>query len=876
MRTWWSKLRGLRRRDRLDMDLRAEMDAHLEMEIEDQIERGVAPLDARDRVRRRFGNRTLMEESSREAWMFRGVEALLHDVRYGVRLLRRAPGFALTAVSVIALGIGASTGAFTLLDYVLLRPLPFADPDRLVSLYETQHSIGIPRTQTSPPNFVDWRSMNGSFESMGAYMSILMPVNASGHGDPVRLDSSLVTSDVFRTLAVQAAAGRAFTADDDRVGAPNVVVLSHGVATALFGDAGAAVGQTISLDDQAHTIVGVMPASFAFPSRHTQVWRPLRFSPAMMMFRGNHIVYAVARRKPDVSLAAARADMDVVASRLQRAYPKDNARSGIAVVGIRELLSPQSRLLVLAVFGAAFCLLLIACTNLANLLLARALVREKEIAVRLAIGAGRLRLLRQLLTESLIIAVLGGALGLALAAVGTPLLARLVPAGLPVGATPDVDWRIFTFAAGLILITSLAFGIGPALQSRRTSGVAALRTRTTGGKRTTRLRSALVLAEVVCTVMLLVGAGLLVKALWRVQAVDPGFRTEGVLTLRTALPSPRYAAASTRRTFYERVLTASRSMPGVVAAAYTSYHPMEGASGRLPVTVPGVADDPLTAPQAVIHFVTADFFQTLAIPMIRGRSFDDRDDATAPLATVICASLAGRLWPAQDPIGRQLTVLGAARTVVGVAGDIAVRGIENASDAQIYFPADQLGGTSMYYAPKDLLIRAAGNPAALAPAIRGIVHDIDPAQAVSDVSLLADIVATQSAPRRDQLSVLGMFTAMAFLLAAVGIHGLLSFTVSVRSQEVGVRVALGAARSQILRMFLNQGLRLGIAGLAIAVPLAYLAARGMRALLFGVEPGDPLVYAAAAGLAIVMTLAGSLRPAIRAATIDPALTVRTE
>ena len=374
--------------------------------------------------------------------------------------------------------------------------------------------------------------------------------------------------------------------------------------------------------------------------------------------------------------------------------------------------------------------------------------------------------------------------------------------------------------------------------------------------------------------MLLVGAGLLVRALWRVQAIDPGFRAEGVLTLRTALPSPRYGAPATRRAFYDRVLTATRAIPGVVSAAYTSYHPMEGASGRLPVTAPGVADDPLAAPQAVIHFVTPDFFETLSIPLVRGRSFTDRDDAAAASVTVIGASLAERLWPGQDPIGRQLTVLGVSRTVVGVARNIAVRAIENGGDAQIYFPAEQLGGVSTYYAPKDLLIRAAGNPAALAPAIRSIVHDADAAQAVSDVRLLDDIVATQTAPRRDQLAVLGAFAAIAFLLAAIGIHGLLSFTVSSRLQEVGVRVALGAARSAILRMFLNQGLTLGIAGIAIAAPLAYLAARAMKALLFGVEPGDPLIYVSAAALAIVMTLAGSLRPAIRAATIDPALTIR--
>jgi predicted permease len=361
-----------------------------------------------------------------------------------------------------------------------------------------------------------------------------------------------------------------------------------------------------------------------------------------------------------------------------------------------------------------------------------------------------------------------------------------------------------------------------------------------------------------------------------VQAIDPGFRAEGVMTLRTALPMPKYREPAARRDFYSRVLTASRALAGVSAAAYTSYQPMEGTSGRFPVLVPGVADDPLSAPQAIVHFVTPDFFHTLGIPIRRGRSLADRDDGQAPFVAVISESLANRLWPGQDPIGRGLQVMRFERTVVGVAGDIAVRSLEHASDAQIYFPSEQLATTSTYYAPKDLLVRSTGDPTALAPALRRIVHDVDPSQAVSDVRTLEDIVALQTSPRRDQLFVLATFAAIAILLAAVGIHGLLSFTVSSRTQEVGVRVALGAARSGILRMFLRQGLALGIAGIVVALPLAYAAARGMRSLLFGVEPGDPLIYALAGSLALFMILAGSLRPAIRAATIDPAVTIRTE
>ena len=864
------------RRGDLAHDLREEMDAHFDMEVQSHVDRGLSPEQARERAHRTFGNRTLMSEASREAWTFPRFETLLQDLRYGVRLLRRSPGFAFTAVAVMALGVGASAAAFTLLDHVLLRPLPFASPERIVMLYETQLANGVARTQTSPPNFLDWRAMSQSFEVMGGYISIRFPMNLSGHGEPVRIDTAVVESDVFRTLGVQPAAGRMLSDDDDRVGAPDVVVLSHALASALFGGVQAAVGQTISLDDQTHSIVGVMPAGFAFPTPDAQLWRSLRFTPPMLSLRNNHLLYAIARLRPGVSIEQARADMDVIAARLQRAYPKENARSGIGVADLRDTISPVSRTLVIGVFGAALCLMLIACTNLANLLFARAIARRHEMAVRAAIGAGRGRLLRQLLTESVILAGLGGAAGLLVALVGTPLLARLVPAGLPIGSSPVVDWRVFGFAAALTVATSVIFGVAPALDSSRRAEVDALRSRTAIGRSTERLRAALVVAEVVGAVMLIVGAGLLVKALWRVQAKDPGFRSAGVLTLRTALPVPRYASAAARRDFYQRILANTRELSGVESAAYTSYHPMEMASGRLPITVPGIADDPVTAPEAVIHFVTPGFFATLGIPLRAGRDIDERDTGDTAAVAVISESLARRLWPDQDAVGRQLKALGRDRTVIAVAADTSVRALEGVSDAQIYFPAEQLGGTSSYYAPKDLLVRTSGDPLALAPAVRKIVRDVDPAQAVSDVRPLSDILALQTAPRRDQLVVLGSFTAVAFLLAAIGIHGLLSFTVSARTQEVGVRVALGAERSTILQMFLRQGLVLGLAGVALAIPLAYAAARAMRALLSGVEPGDPLIYSVAIVLALLMTLAGSLRPALHAATIDPATTIRTE
>jgi predicted permease len=876
MREWWAKVCALFRRNDLDADLRDEIDAHLGMELEARLERGMRPQEALEAATRAFGNRTLIREASREAWMFRWLEAVLQDVRYALRLFRRRRGFALTAVSTMALGIGATTAAFTLLDHVLLRPLPFREPDRLVMLHQTDLADGGSRELVSPPNLLDWRASSMSFESMGAYLAAFLPVNLSGQGNPLRLDSTLADSVLFETLGVRPAAGRLFTAEDDRLGAANVVLLSNHLAVALFGGVTDAVGRTLSLDNQAYTVAGVMPQEFAFPRPETALWRPLRLTmPALLANRSNHVLMAVGRLRAGVTIDEARAEMSVRAEQLQRAYPGDNAKTGIAVAGLRDIMSPQSRMLILAVFGAAFCLTLIACTNLANLLFARAMVRRQEMAVRIAIGVARGRLLQQLLTESLVLAAVGGAVGAVLAATTTPLLARLVPNGLPIGGAPEIDVRVLAFAALLTLCTSLVFGIGPALRSCRVPDLNAFRSQSATGGRTAHLRSVLVVAEVVGSVMLLVAAGLLVKALWRVQALDPGFRTEGVLTLRTALPMPKYGDATARRRFYARVLTGARALPGVTSAAYASYHPMEGFSGRFAVLVPGVFDDPQTAPGAVIHFVTGDFFTTLGIPLRRGRPLTDHEDAAAQPVVVISESLANTLWSGQDPIGRRVRVAG-DRIVVGVAGNIAVRRLEGVGEHQVYFPFEQLGTTSTYYAPKDLLVHTAGEPDALVSAVRTIIHDADPEQAVSDIRLLDDIVAAQTAPRRDQLLVLGTFTAIACLLAAVGIHGLLSFTVSARTQEIGVRVALGAARRDILRMFLRQGLMLGAAGVLIALPLAYVAARSMRALLFGVDPDDAVIYGSASLLAMITTLASSFRPAFRASTIDPALTIRMD
>lgn len=794
------------------------------------------------------------------------VNLLRDDLRWATRVLWKSPAFTLTAVLVASLGMGATTAAFTLVDHVLLRPLPFPRPEQLVALNEIERDGSF--EPATPPGFDDWRAMNTSFSAMGAYIGASLPMNLSGGGEPLRPDVIVASADVFKTLEVLPVAGRSLTSDDDRDDAPRVALLSTPLANALFGGPTAAIGQTIRLDSRPHDVVGVMPASFMFPFRDADVWIPRR---TWGTSRSNHMLGVVARLRPGVSIDQARADMAVVAAQLERAYPKENAGVGIGIHRIRDRMSPQTRMLPLAVLGAAFCLTLIGCTNLASLLFARATSRRQEMAVRVAIGASRERISRQLLTESFVLAIAGGAIGVLLAILATPWLTLMVPQGLPIGAVPEIDWRVFAFAAALTLLTTFAFGAGPALRSSARVDLSSLRSRSNDGGSSGRLRAALVLSEVIGTVVLLVAAGLLLKAMWRVQAVDTGFRPEGVLTLKTVLPISAPAAA--RQAFYSRVLADARALPGVTSAAYITFVPMTFASGNFAVTVPRA----LTKAQAHTRFVTPDFFQTLGIPMLRGRDLDERDDQpTSPPVVVIGRSLADRLWPLQDAIGETMTLAEVDWQVVGVVGDVAVHGLEQVAIPQAYFPAGKVPPGLSFYAPKDLVVRTAGSPIALAPALRKIVHAIDPEQSVSDVRTLEDIVTSQTASRRVQFSVLATFAAIALLLAAVGIYGLLSFAVSMRTREVGVRMALGAGRADVLTMFLRQGIVLGSAGIIIGAPLAYAAGRGMTSLLFGVTPGDPVIYGAAALLAMLMTLAGSVRPAFRAASVDPVITIQAE
>jgi putative ABC transport system permease protein len=801
---------------------------------------------------------------------------LIQDLRYTARTLNRARGFALTAILVTALGVGANTAAFSVADFVLLRPLPFPDPEALVRLCEGPRTGGGwgCMNQLSPANYRDFRTMSSSFQDMGAFADDA--VNLVGGGEPRRLAITPVTPEVFPLLGVKPVLGRVFESGDRDASA---VVISYGLWQSQFGGDPAVLGRPVNLNGAPYTIIGVMPPTFFFPSRDKQLWTALQFREEDFANRANSYIEAVGRLKPAVTFEQARAELELIAARLSRDYPQTHAETGISFYRMRDNMSPRFRVMLLALGGATLCLLLLTCANIANLLLARSATRGRELAVRAALGAGRERLVRQLITESLIMTLLGGAAGVVIAAASVPLFSSLVPPTLPVATGPSLDLRVLVVAAVFTALTGLGFGLFPALRAGRRTEFAALRdsSRAGGGHQQWRVRAVLVTVEVATCVILLITAGLLIRAVWRVQAINPGFVPQNVLTLRTALPRPKYDSPVRRHEFYHRVLTGVRALPGVDSASFISGLPMVVTGFITGVEIPG---QEVRTPRAggVSHrWVTPQYFRTMGIPLLRGRDVEDGDTGDRAWVAVVSASFAERYWPDQDPLGRTFLHRGRTRTVVGVVGDTKVRGLERNSEPQMYLPALQAPERfPASFDPKDLVIRYPGPAEALVSAVRQIVRAADPEQPISDVRTMNEVLAGDTATRRAQLQVLGVLAAVAVLLAGVGVYGLLAYTVSQRSQEIGVRLALGAEPSQVGRMIFADGMRLALLGIGPGVLCAYAAARGMRALLFGIPPSDPATFATAVGLALLMAFAGSLLPAMRAVRVTPISVLRAE
>jgi putative ABC transport system permease protein len=805
------------------------------------------------------------------------MDTLVADLRYSLRLLRKSPGFTAIAVATLALGIGANTAIFSAVDAVLIRPLPYADPDRVVLVWEENIAANFPRNTPAPANYADWAHMSRSFSGLAATRG--GSASLTGDGGPEQIRGRRVTANFFDVLGVRPAIGRSFTEEENRTAAP-VVVISDGLWKRRYGSDRSIVGRTILMNDNRYEIIGVMPRGFVFRDREIDYWTPIAMAPAVAAARNSHFLNVVGRLAPRVTLAEAGDDMRRVAATLQQQYPDSNTGIGAVVVPIKEDALGNTRVELLVLMGAAAAVLLIACANLASLLLSRAVGRRGELAVRAALGATRSRLVQQMILEAATIALAGGAIGLALAPAGTAIMAQLTPRGFAALPSSALDLRLLAFTLAVSALTSIAFSIVPALQASRVSIQDALQqsARSAVGGRGRFTRDALVVAQVAAALVLLVGAGLMLRTLANLRAIDIGFNPDRLMTLTTTLPATRYADAQKRLAFYARVTTEAAALPGVERAAYVSNLPFVSRGDTISFRVEGGPPPKPGDPQDALYRVgTPGYLNTIEAQAIEGRLLDERDIAGAPAAVVINETLARRHFPGASALGHQLRFGGpdsSPFTIVGVVRDVRERGYETAMKPGVYLSFAQT--TSSWALPEFLVVRVKGRPEDLAEPLRRIVGRADPDQPVGAVRSMNDILDLDVADRRQQMVLLGGFAGLALLLASIGLYGVLSYVVLQRSRELGLRMALGATGSSVMRIVVARGLSLTAAGLAIGVALAFALTRTLQNLLYGVAAADPATFAAVVGLLGVIALAACYLPARRASRLDPIAVLRAD
>jgi len=796
---------------------------------------------------------------------------LLPDLQYGLRLMRKAPVFTAVTIATLALGIGANTAIFSAVDAVLLRALPFGDPDRVVVVWEDASAISFPKNTPAPANYFDWKSRNHVFADMAATRGSSTSLTADG--PPEQVIGRAVTANFFSVLGVRPLLGRTFTEDEDRTGAP-VALISYSLWQRRYAGE-AVVDKPILMNGLPYSIVGVMPCDFVFRDRQIDYWVPAHFAPADAARRGSHFLNVVARLKPGVTLEEARRDMNDIAARLRQEYPNTNSRVGATVVPAKEEMVGKTRVGLLVLMAAAGCVLLIACANLAGLLLARAIARQREMAVRAALGATRGRLLRQMVMEGMILAIGGGVLGLGVALAGMKVLARLVPTSLPVPA-PGIDVRLLAFTVALSAVTGLLFNAIPAWQAARASLNEVLQQGGRGGiGGQSHARDALVVLEVAIALVLLVGAALMLRTLARLRAIDIGFRSDHLLTMRTTLPGTRYRDPLKRLAFYDRVVAGVRALPGVSSAAYGSMLPFLSIGNTNGYQVEGRVPAPGDAQDALFRTGTNDYLKTLGVRLSEGRLIEDRDGRDAPPVVVVNETFARLYWPRESALGHRIQINGPPwRTIVGVVTDVHERGYELEMKAGVYLPFAQ--AVDAWAIPEYLVVRAKGDPLSLAGAVRRVIAGVDPEQPVSAVRTMDDIIDLDVADRSQQLTLLGAFGALALLLASLGLYGVLAYAVTQRSREIGVRIALGATAGDITRMVVGRGLVLTGSGLAIGLAAARAATRAMQKMLYGVGATDPATFAAVGAILAVVALAACWLPARRATRVDPIVVLRDE
>jgi putative ABC transport system permease protein len=820
------------------------------------------------------------------------MHTIWQDLRYGARMLLKNKSLSMIVIVALALGIGANSAIFSVVNAVLLRPLPYEDAGGLVFLNETSKSMS--DISISYPNFTDWRNQNHVFEKIGVYNR--NSYNLTGYGDAERILTAQMSADLFAALRVNAAIGRLYTNEEDKVGGNPVVVLSYGLWQRRFGGQWDILNKALTFNGKSYTVIGVMPQGFQYPGR-VEMWVPAGQLSGGWQERGNHPgLYAVARLKPGVTLAQAQADMSNVVANLEKQYPDNIAGNGVRVQPLLEVYVSEARRMLWVLFGAVGFVLLIACANIANLLLARATARQKEMAIRAAMGAGRWRIARQLLTESVLLSLIGGSLGLFVARLGIDLILYISPNDIPRSREISLDWRVMAFTVGISLLTGILFGLVPALQGGVVDVHETLKESSRGTSGRHWLRSSLVVVEVGTTLVLLIGAGLLIRSFYRLQKVDPGFSYEHLTSFTLSLPQKKYASLEQRDAFFKQLLTNARALPGVEGTALASGLPLGNNGWQTSFTVEGQPPPPKgQSPLMEACLVSADYFRVMDIPLKRGRYFDEHDDRSfltgkdlskldedqrtmaGVNSIIIDEEFARRHWPNEDPVGKRIRLGGddpsnPLLTVLGVVGRVKMESLSGDSHrVQGYLVFSQMPFSGM-----TVITKATGDPNQLVASLRAQVKALDSDQPIYNIRTMNEIRADSVSQERLSLTLFSMFAGLALILAIVGIYGVMSYSVTQRTHEIGIRLAIGAQPRDVFRMIIGQGMVLTGIGVVLGLAGAFVCTRLMGTMLFGVEPTDPLTFSFIAVLLTSVALVACYIPGRRATKVDPVESLRYE
>jgi predicted permease len=887
---WWDVLRmrfrSLAKRQRVETELDKELRYHIEQQTEENIAAGMNLREAREAASRTFGGVSQIEEECRDMRQTQYLDNFLQDLRYAMRMLGKSPAFTVVIVLTLALSIGANSAIFSVIDGVLLKPLPYPQAERIARVF--YRSASYPKFPVNPWDFLDFRARNRSFENFAMYTHA--DVQLSGMGsDPVKLSAFRISSGYFRVLGVQPARGREFDFSEERPGNGNVVILSDRVWRNQFGAATDILGRKVLLDSQPYTVVGVMPAGVDHPGNSynsvaygdtVDAWTPFTFD-GNPNNRGSHYVEGIGRLKPGVTAEQAAADFNGIMTELASQHEGDKGWTIYMVPIFQEIVGPVHKML-LVLLGAVGLVLLIACVNAANLLLARAVARQREIAMRAALGASRGRLVRQMLAESLLISVFGGTLGALLAIVGVRVLVAFLPAGFPRLDAIHVNGVVFGFTAAIALATGLIFGLVPAVQASRTDPQQGLRDGgrgSSGSGRQTKLRAALVVGEVGLACLLLVGAGVLLRSFVNLLKTDPGFRPERVLTAEIALPNATYKDKTAVADFYTRMLTNLSALPGTRSVGAGTDLPWTGYDENMGgFTIEGKIPPPNDEFHARYHTASPDYFRAVGIPLVRGRFFDERDNKDSQRTMIINDLMARRYWQGEDVIGKRITFDDKPKesdwfTVVGVVGDVKDKPESAGAEPAFWWPLMQ---QPFAFRSMTIALRANTDPTLLAESVRNVVRELDPSLAVANVRLMDKIADENFSTPRFALFLVGLFAGLALVLSAIGIYGVISYSVSQRMHEFGMRVALGASSWNLIKMVMKQGVLLTVIGVGIGLGCALALAGVLDSLLYGVSARDPLTLLAVAAMALVTATLASLPSARRATGADPITSLRAE